>query len=339
MRRSHVTTLAILFMLPLAGLAQSIAVPVPITRAQLPIQTGVLRKIVARGDRLYLLDSEHHRIAVVSGSSSAFIGRIGNGTGDLYQPFDLDVDSKGRVYVQDNGNARIAIFDQNGRSIGGFPDSPKSMGIAVNEAGDVYLGRPQLGSLVTVYDRSGRKLRSIGTVVRPSSILGGAFNGYDSRAAVFNRVHLAIDDSGNVWVAFAFMPLLYKFSPDGRLLLEKRLTYPELKPVVAAIGQVPGPPDYAEMNFDGLQLPLVTRDVAWDAHGKRVLLLLGNERTVVLDANARELAGFFPDHDSGNLQNVSVRTNGEVLASIFGSAHPYRLGVKSETSHDGKEVK
>ncbi|HSY47181.1 MAG TPA: hypothetical protein VLC46_00050 [Thermoanaerobaculia bacterium] len=339
MRRSYITTLAILCMLPLQGLAQSMAVPVSITRAQLSVQTGVLRKIVARGERVYLLDAEHHRIAVVSGSSTVFVGQIGNGAGDLYQPFDLDVDGKGRVYVQDNGNARIAIFDANGRSLGGFADSPKSMGIAVNEAGDVYLGRPQLGSLVAVYDRSGRKLRSFGTVVRPSSILGREFSRYDSRAAVFNRVHLAIDDGGNVWVAFAFMPLLYKFSPDGRLLLEKRLTYPELKPVVAAIGQVPGPPDYAEMNFDGLQLPLVTRDVAWDAHAKRVLLLLGNERTVVLDTNARELAGFFPDRDSGNLQNVSVRSNGEVLASIFGSSHPYRLGAKSEQPHDGKEVK
>jgi hypothetical protein len=196
-----------------------------------------------------------------------------------------------------------------------------------------------LGSLVTVYDRTGKKLRTIGSIVKPSTVLGAAFKRYDARAAAFNRVHVAIDDGGNLWVALAFMPLLYKFAPDGRLLMQKPLTYPELKPVVAAIGKVPGPPDYAQMNLDGLQLPFVTRDISWDKHAKRILLLLGNERTVVLDANGHELSGFWPDRDGGNLQNLSVRRNGEVLASIFGSRYPYRLGSKSESTNGRKEVK
>ena len=123
----------------------------------------------------------------------------------------------------------------------------------------------------------------------------------------------------------------FVFGPDGRLLLEKRLTYPELQPVIASISQAPGSrPPNAEMNFDGLQLPLVTRDVAWDARAKHILLLLGNERTVVLDATGHELSSFFPDRDGGNLQNVSARSNGEVLVSIFGSKYPYRLGTKSD---------
>jgi hypothetical protein len=333
MRHASAVTFALFALLRLPALAQSAAVPVSITRSPAPIQTGVLRKVVARGDRVYLLDAENHRVVVVSGSFATTLGQIGNGTGDLYQPFDLDVDSNGCVYVQDNGNSRIAIFDPNGRPLGGFPDTPKSMGLAVNAAGEIYLGRPQLGSLFTVYDRSGRKLRSVGAIVRPSSILGAAFARYDGSAAVFNRVHLAIDDAGNVWVAGAFLPILYKFGPDGRLLLEKRLTYPELQPVIAAFSQPPGSrPPNAEMNFDGLQLPLVTRDVAWDARAKHVLLLLGNERTVVLDAAGHELSGFFPDRDGGNLQNVSARSNGEVLASIFGSPYPYRLGAKSDHS-------
>lgn len=330
MRHAAAITLSLFFVLSLPAVAQSGATPVSITRAPAPIPTGVLRKVIARGDRVYLLDEENHRVVIVSGSFATTVGQIGNGPNDLYQPFDLDVDAHGRVYVEDDGNGRIAIFDANGRSLGGFRDVPKSMGLAVNAAQEIYLGRPQLGSLVTVYNHTGQKLRSFGATVRPSSILGKAFAQYDGRAAAFNRVHLALDDRGNVWVAFAFLPLLEKFGPDGRLLFEKHLTYAELQPVVAAMSKPPGKrPPNAEMNFDGLQLPLITRDIAWDGRAKRVLLLLGNERTVVLDPTGRELASFFPNRDGGNLQNVSATSSGEVLASIFGAPYPYRLGAKS----------
>src|SRR5947209_3920270 len=174
-------------LLPLQVVAQSGATPVTITRAPAPVPTGVLKKVLARGDRVYLLDEENHRVVIVSGSFATTVGQIGNGPGDLYQPFDLDVDPHGRVYVQDDGNSRITIFDANGRSLGGFQDTPKSMGLAVNAAQEIYLGRPQLGSLVTVCDRTGRTLRSMGTIVRPSSVLGPAFAAYDGRPAVFNR--------------------------------------------------------------------------------------------------------------------------------------------------------
>jgi hypothetical protein len=329
MRYAAAATLVLFFALPLPIVAQRGATPVSITRAPAPIPTGVLRKVIARGDRVYLLDEENHRVVIVSGSLATTVGQIGNGPGDLYQPFDLEVDAHGRMYVEDDGNSRISIFDASGRSLGGFRDTPKSMGLAVNAAQEIYLGRPQLGNLVTVYDHTGQKLRSIGAIVRPSSLLGPAFTRYDGRPVAFNRVHIALDDQGDVWVAFAFLPLLEKFGPDGRLLLAKRLTYPELQPVIAAMNKPPGSrPPNAEMNFDGLQLPLVTRDVAWDARAKRVLLLLGNERTVVLDPTGRDLASFFPDRDGGNLQNVSATSNGDVLASIFGAPYPYRLGAK-----------
>jgi hypothetical protein len=329
MKHSALAILAIFAVLPVPVGAQSGAKPVSITRAPAPIPTGVLKKVVARGDRVYLLDQENHRVVIVSGSLAKTVGQIGNGPGDLYQPFDLDVDPHGRVYVHDDGNSRITIFDANGRSLGGFQDTPKSMGLAVNAAQEIYLGRPQLGSLITVCDRTGRTARMMGTIVRPSSLLGPAFAAYDGRAAAFNRVHLMLDDQGNIWAAFAFLPLLEKFGPDGRLLLKKRLSYPELQPVIASMSKPPGSrPPNAEMNFDGVQLPLVTRDVAWDAHGKHALLLLGNERIVVLDTDGHELASFFPNRDGGNLQNVSATGDGEVLASIFGAPYPYRLGAK-----------
>ena len=253
------------------------------------------------------------------------VGTIGNGDGDLYQPLDFALDARSWVYVQDAGNKRIVIYDAKGTYSGAFPVGAKPLGLAVNQRGEILLGQPQLGSLVTVYDAHGKKQRSLGTLVRPSEVYGPSFKRFDANTASFNRVRLATDDSGNVWVALQNMPLLYKFGPKGNLLLRKQLQYAELSPVLAAVGSDSASPDFAAMNIDGIQLTMVVRDVEWDARAKQLLVLLGNERTIVLDADGREVSGFRPADDHGNLQTVSARDGDGVFATIFGSPFVYRM--------------
>ena len=312
------------------GLAQSFAKTSPIERVILASDTGMLRKVMTAGGRLYVLDAQNHRILIYSGKNVASVGRIGNGKGDLYQPFDFTVDERLRVYVKDNGNHRIQMFDAQNRYVGAFPDDPKSLGLAVNARGEIFLGQPQLGHLISVYDAQGKKLRGFGTLVRPSAILGEGFKRFDGYQAALNRVRIASDELGNVWAAFVYLPLVYKFDPQGKLLFQKRLQYPELDPVISSVGAQPPPQNYASMNFDGIQMTIVIRDVTVDRRSHTVFLLLGNERAIVLDRDGRELYGLRPDVDHGNLQNLAVSDNGDILATIFASPNLYRFPARKE---------
>ncbi|HEV8433328.1 MAG TPA: hypothetical protein VGR95_07940 [Thermoanaerobaculia bacterium] len=312
---------------PVIGSAQTVAQAVSIEKLNLSAGTGVLRKVIARGDRVYVLDAQNHHVLVVKNGSTVTIGGIGNGPADLYQPFDLAVDSQSRIYVQDHGNKRISIFDDKGTSLGGFPDTPKSLGLAVTRTGEVLLGQPQLGSLISAYDKSGHRIRSFGALVRPSEIYGPSYKRFDANVAMFNRVRIATDDDGNIWAAFAYMPLVCKFSPAGQLLMRKKLEYPELAQVIASVGVQPPSDAFASMNMDGVQLTMVTRDIEYEPHSRRVLVLLGNERTLVLDNAGRDVSGFRPAKFVGNLQNVWMRESGEVLFTVYASPAVYHAAV------------
>jgi len=267
---------------------------VPIERLPIAVRTGMLAKVVARNDRLYLLDSQHHALVVVTGKTSIQIGGIGNGPGELYQPSDFALDRRSWAFVVDGGNQRIEIFDGQGKYAGGFPLTQVSLGIAVDSRGDVLLGQPQIGKLVTAYDLRGKPLRSFGDLVKPSDVYGPKFRKYDTDLTLFNRVRLATDDAGNAWVALQNMPLLFKFDRNGRLLLRKDLRYPDLQPVLNSVASDAPSSDYAAMNVDGMQLTMVIRGIQWDDMRKCLLVLLGNETTMVLDGAGTELYGFKP---------------------------------------------
>jgi len=310
--------------------AQSFAKTAPLERVTVASQNGVLRKVISAGDSVYLLDTQNHQIHIFTGTKVTTVGQIGNGKGDLYQPYDFAVDEGQRIYVKDGGNRRIQIFDAQRRDMGAFPDEPRSLGLAVNSHGEVFLGQPQLGSLISVYDAHGKRLRSFGALVVPSSVYGERFKRFDGYMTAFNRVRIAADESGNIWAAFVYLPLVYKFDARGNLLFRKRLQYPELDPVVASVGVQPPPQDYASLNFDGIQMTVVNRDITYDRHSKTAFLLLGNERTIVLDGTGRDLYGLRPAIDVGNLQTLSVRDNGDILVTVFGSPKLYRFPSRKE---------
>lgn len=303
------------------------ATPTKPEKMTLPLRPGPLKKIVAAGNDVYLLDHRNHRLVIRRGNQFIQMGRIGNGKGDLYQPADVAVDRGGRVYIKDAGNRRIQIIDASGRFVSAFPDVPKSLGLAVTGGGEILLGQPQLGHLVTAYDAQGKKKRSFGSLVLPSELFGPTHKRYDGPYKLaFNRVVMTADDQGNVWVALLHAPLLLKFDARGQLVARKRLAYPELRPVIDGVWQQPPPQQYMSTNVDGVQLTMVNRDIAFDPRTRSVLLLLGNDSVVAYDTTGRERYAYRLDSDIGALQSVTVAGDGQILASIFGSTWPYRFG-------------
>jgi len=68
-------------------------------------------------------------------------GKKGNGSGEFDIPHNVTVDSQGRVYVADRGNARIQVFDSNGKYITEFKGAKlgRPWGIVVAPDGFLYV--------------------------------------------------------------------------------------------------------------------------------------------------------------------------------------------------------
>lgn len=69
------------------------------------------------GDDLMVVDAMNFRIQVLSrsGSFRYAIGHAGDGTGDLFRPKGIAVDSEGHLYVADGLNGLVKVFDEQGR--------------------------------------------------------------------------------------------------------------------------------------------------------------------------------------------------------------------------------
>lgn len=112
--------------------------------------------------RLYVSDREDHQVKVFT-SDGQFLQSIG-GTkglrsgldGQFNAPNDLEVDRDGNLYVCDQLNARIQIFDQNGaflRKFGTRGDQIHNfeapMGIAIDNSGRLWIVDIRKGALLT----------------------------------------------------------------------------------------------------------------------------------------------------------------------------------------------
>ena len=99
---------------------------------------------------LYFFDREGHYIRKA--------GRQGKGPGDLMMPKNLYVDASGRIYVYENANQRISIFDKTGRFIrtvgilGG-----KETFFSVSDT-TLYVNSPYNGFQVSLYSVNGRHI-------------------------------------------------------------------------------------------------------------------------------------------------------------------------------------
>jgi len=80
------------------------------------------RALAAGGDRLYIADSEGHRIVVTeqNGMTAFAWGTKGGKQGQFRNPSGIALDAAGRVYVSDTGNHRVQVFDSEGKFIRAF---------------------------------------------------------------------------------------------------------------------------------------------------------------------------------------------------------------------------
>jgi hypothetical protein len=296
---------------------------------RVPLEVGVenIKKLLFQGDRMFVLGWSEHEVVVGSGSDSTSLrrfGSIGNGKGEFYYPADLVIGPHGYLYVADSGNSRIQVLDPEGKLVSAFSDAPKSVGLAVDHEGLVYLGQPRTGSLVSVYGQDGRRVRSFGDLVLPSTVYGQGYLAKDEEYKIpMNRAWMTVDDDDNVWMAFLHYPLICKFSRDGRLLLKRTVDLSGLELLKKAVWQSPPPGGHASVKFDGIQITLITKDILFDPARKEIVVLLGDERILVLDKNGAPKYTLTPDTDIV-LHRLAMRRGDLMTFEIF-SRNVYRI--------------
>lgn len=130
-----------------------------------PVDTAIL------GERLYVVDIEHHEVQVLdkrSGKALFKFGKVGSAGGELYLPTNLSVGPDNDIYVVETGNFRVSRFTAEGkfvRSVGEPGQGPgnfaRPKGIAIDRAGRMYIGDAAFQN-VQIFDSAGRVLMAFG---------------------------------------------------------------------------------------------------------------------------------------------------------------------------------
>ncbi|HKP46810.1 MAG TPA: PxKF domain-containing protein [Pyrinomonadaceae bacterium] len=157
-------------------------------------------------------------VGVIAASACTFIltwGTIGAGNGQFITPRGIAVDATGNVYVTDSGGdtaGQIQKFDANGNFVGrlgqnngtaqGFINAYR---ITTDSSGNVYAtdGAPESTANVV------KKFDSSGTFVFAFGASGGGSGQFGMAAGI------AVDSSGNIYVADSAANVVRKFSSTG----------------------------------------------------------------------------------------------------------------------------
>lgn len=289
--------------------------------------------VASHGGEYFVTDIEGNRILVfgADGKLKREIGQIGSGPGRLLHPGYIDVGPDGTIYVQDGGNHRIERFSSDGGYLGEFPTTDYE-GFAVGARGEVYLGQPEKGGLVTVYSDVGKPLRTFGQLKKYSDTYGPQTTYKDDAYKIaFNRVRLATDRQGNVYVSFLLTPLIQKYSPDGKLLFERHLEGDKID----FLKKVLETHKYLSTGRDGVEARTITLDPVVDPVTENILVMLVDGSVYVADRDGRRL-GIIYEQREQRLKPfypfmAGLGINGEIIIIPFQQKRCYKL-VSSATN-------
>ena len=226
---------------------------------------------------ILLADTYNNRIVILDSNLRVErqIGRIGQDPGNLFQPFDLAIDSKGNIYILDNLGKRIQVFDWNGKLISQFTSALTISTIAVNSAGEIFVSRPYSGHVVDVLDLHGTLLRSFGDTRKMSDFYGDGLRESNSRLGLaVNRCKLAFDAQENIYVAFEAAPVLQKYDKSGHLIFTKYITGGEAEMIRSTFRTKHKSPIVHSYRGDGVSTPYTLSGMAIDRQTGRIWVSL-----------------------------------------------------------------
>jgi DNA-binding beta-propeller fold protein YncE len=127
--------------------------------------------VAIAGERLYVVDIQHHEVQVLdkgSGKTLFKFGKPGSAAGELFHPTNIAVGPDGDLYIVETSNFRVQRFTPEGKPVriyGKIGDELGSFsrpkGIAIDHEGRLYVGDSAFEN-VQVFDNSGRLLLFFG---------------------------------------------------------------------------------------------------------------------------------------------------------------------------------
>lgn len=154
-----------------------------------PVGIGIDRRL----NRLYVANSHGHNVAVfdLAGGKHLFsFGGRGSAEGRFSFPTDVAVNSKGDVYVADSMNARIQVFDSEGKfklMFGTRGDAMTSFklikSISINRDDYVFIS-DAMANRIMVFDKNGVSLLTFGAAERGGR-RGGAIGGFAAPRGIY----------------------------------------------------------------------------------------------------------------------------------------------------------
>jgi outer membrane protein assembly factor BamB len=138
------------------------------------------------------------------------IGSEGHGPGEMSAPFYMALDENtGTIFVVDQGNQRISIYNNEGNFIRGIKTSLAVTNITVN-GGRVYVSAPSEanGSLYVMYESSGELIKFFGT------FFDNKVNKLKFKQTIYSAVEMSfMDDS--LYVFYEHLPIINVYDGDG----------------------------------------------------------------------------------------------------------------------------
>lgn len=296
--------------------------------------SSVVDRIFKTQSGFILVESSNHRLAFVDekGDLKKQIGSIGQGPGELYYPGDLVQDRAKNYYVFETRNHRIQVFDSSGNSLRAFKVDPQPYGLAITSKGELLLGQPVKGKLISVYSPDGRFLKSFGDLSKASDFYGSKLRSADkTMRESINRILIACDNFDNIYVAFLGAPFWRKYSPNGQLLFEKKIAFPDTQQIIDGLSNTLKAHATVKFDEDQTAVPYITTGMALDASG-HVLFSLCWDKCWIVKASTDGADGpaFSLLDQKLMIRNITTDTNQTIVALGANIGHygeVYRINI------------
>jgi probable HAF family extracellular repeat protein len=176
---------------------------------------------------VYVADQNNHRIQkfTTDGTYLNTWGSQGNGSGQFQYPLGIAVaQQNGSVYIADQNNHRIQRFTSDGTFLNSWGNQGNDngqfqypSGIAIDVDGNIYIADTN-NDRIQMFDVDGNFLTTWGT---------SGFGLRVGAAQFFRPVGVAVDNSGNVYVADEQIHRIQKFNPRPDLYVTTVQTNPQ----------------------------------------------------------------------------------------------------------------
>jgi hypothetical protein len=230
---------------------------------------------------LYVVDDPTNRLLAYrpDGNILFTAGSIGAGPGQFFHPSAFKAQGN-LLTILDWSSKRVEVFGTSGKFLHSFKvaeSEPASM--ATDRQGGVFINNPHHGKLVTEYDSTGNVLRRFGDLTTLVRLYGKEVDRQKAESLKWaaNRVWMASDAEGSLYVAYMIAPVIRKYNANGQLVFERRMTGEIGERLVSLFWDYSPVKGGMSSGVDGAQVPYITKDIAFDQATGRLYVLAAND--------------------------------------------------------------